>query len=173
MRKHSFSHRHSHFILLLLLIPVALNDPRKALSKMSVDEDEKLHDNYESDEDNHETAGLLTSSNNGNRSIQDKRLRKVQTKGRLRPVELMHFQIPRKSVDRGSAISRSVLVFLLFSIGYYIWWWSGTQSEVSLSVERWHKLKVDDIRSWCLNVRVLFCCYNLECIRNSNPSLFA
>jgi hypothetical protein len=143
---------HLHLICCSFSSLLLFFDPQEVLSKMSVNQDENLHDNYESDEDNHETAGLLTSSSNGDRSRSDKRLRKVQIQGRLRPMELMQFKIPRKSFDGGSAISTSVFVFLLFSIGFCIWWWSGTQSEVALSVERWHKLKVDDIRSWCLNV---------------------
>jgi hypothetical protein len=109
----------------------------------------------EDEEDKSETAGLLSPPlNQGKSKLQDN-LRRLQMKSRLRPLEIIKFAARHKRlrlIDGGALMSNIGAFLFVLSIVCGIWWWSGKEKDAELSVARWHKLKVDDIRHWCLDV---------------------
>ena len=69
-------------------------------------------------------------------------------------MEIMEFKTHKKLrfIDKEVVISRIGMLMLFVSVLYVVWWWSGNEAGTELSVERWHKLKINDIKQWCLDV---------------------
>jgi hypothetical protein len=114
-------------------------------------------DDYESEDEDErsETAGLLSPPSKPGKSKQNHNLRKLQMKSRLRPLEIIKFAARNKrlrSINGGAIMSGIGSFLFVLSMVFGIWWWSGKEKEAEVSVVQWHKLKLDDIRNWCLDV---------------------
>lgn len=121
------------------------------------------HDDNDSDDEHNETVGLLSSSHSSREGPKpDESLFELQKKNRLRPIEIMEFKTHKKLrfIDKEVVISRIGMLMLFVSVLYVVWWWSGNEAGTELSVERWHKLKINDIKQWCLDPKASCTCAN-------------
>jgi hypothetical protein len=89
-------------------------------------------------------------------SIKNKRSRK---RG-IRPLAVMHSSANRRLLTKSPAVAACRTGFGILSLSVLIglWIWSGRQVEQNTTIQRWHKLKLSNIRDWCLDVRCVVCC---------------
>lgn len=80
--------------------------------------------------------------------------KETRRKRGIKPLEVMHSTSKRRLAKSPAAVAacRTGFGMLLLAVAIGLWLWSGRQVDMTTSIQRWHSLKLRDIRHWCLDV---------------------
>jgi len=133
--------------------------------------------NYDDDDDDEEEVGLLSSNaldEEDKNGTYNSKARASGKNGKVEPLEIE----PQEIIENISAVEaknnkrktnkweyqrrlvsgcRGAFIFIIISMAMSLWLWSDQTAKVYVGVQKYHDLRVGDIKHWCLDKASSFC----------------
>lgn len=130
--------------------------------------------NYDEDDEEEEQVGLLSSNaldDEDKNGTYNSKARANGKKGKIEPLEIDQVEVienmsvveakdksqKRGEIDYESSIAsgcRGLFIFIVLAISLSLWLWSDQTAKVYVGVQRYHELRIGDVKHWCLDVRI-------------------
>mmetsp|Transcript_25009 Transcript_25009/g.37979 ORF Transcript_25009/g.37979 Transcript_25009/m.37979 type:complete len:411 (+) Transcript_25009:60-1292(+) len=137
--------------------------------------------NYDEDDEQEEQVGLLSSNvldDEDKNGTYNSKARANGKKGKIEPLEIDEVEVienmsvveakdnrqKRGKNDYESSIvsgCRGLFISIVLAISLSLWLWSDQTAKVYVGVQKYHELRIGDVKHWCLDKKSTFCtCQN-------------